>query len=154
MSKEESFPITSSDFLKTVDRVTFLTRVHHQRKGTDARSYDFSGWYMCQESEQTYERDFTLKAHQRLKLDCMWLRGIAGQIVIENRTDLVQKINPSIEETEETKKKILRVYIGDQPKGMIVRPRHTPLIVELDPTDHLELCSEYDIDVRVFILPR
>lgn len=148
--------ISSSDFLKTVDRITFIQKMHHQRKGKDAFSIELSGWYICEVSEQSYQRD-TVITKEKVPLDLGWLKDKPCTIVIQNVTGKNYPVNRSEEEKQELNQTNLRVLVGTclDPAEFTIRPGKIPFIGETKSSTQIILCAENgDVDVTITVLPR
>lgn len=153
---EKRINVTGANFLKTVDRVTYAGRLHHQHEGDDSVSFDFSGHSYCTEQEQPYKRMFKLTPNQLTKIDYGWLKDKAGLLVIENREGRSQKMNLTDEEIQEVQQKVLRIYFGsstDLPFA-VVRPGGIPFVAEMSSETAIELFSEYAISITIYVLPR
>lgn len=151
--------ITGSSFLKTVDRMTFVIKLHHQRNGEDADSFETSGWFFCDEKEQKYHRKMKLKKSQgHTKLDLGWLdAGYAGVVIIENVTGKANAVNLTEEELNQQKNSFLSVFVGNclDPAKFIVRPGKIPFMGETIPGTSITLFAENgDVDVSVTVFPR
>lgn len=92
-------------------RIVVVESVYHQRFGEDPEEVQSRFSRALESNEQLYKRQ--LKATEEWQpLDCGWLRGNVGMLVIANTEGQFLTPNPTDEEREALSKRVIEVAYG------------------------------------------
>lgn len=133
------------------DRVTIVEMVYHQQFNGQPFVFESKFSSTCEESEQPYQR-YTKVVEQWQPLDCGWLRGRAGVILICNEEGKNLPANPSEKEKFEIASRVVEIRHDGDKHSFIVPPKESIRIRTTDDAKLLVrcLCGPAKIALCVF----
>jgi hypothetical protein len=148
--------IPTKHSLQNQDRITAQFAIHHERWGFNPTSVQVQLSTFLEHKKQPYVRWLDDLNFDWQELEYGWLKPEqVGSVVIENRTTLGQHVNPTDEERDLHKNKIIQVSFNGMEEVVEVPPGGMPFIANLCGNKKLWLRAvAFPINSCVTIFPR
>lgn len=146
-------PITKAEPADIQDRLTIVERVYHQQYGQSPVSHESRYSVRLKTHEQPYLR-YATASEEWKPLDCGWLKGAAGMMVISNEAGKNTQVNLTDDEKKAVAAQVLEVLHDGDKYPMIIQPKES-IRIRTDNDDLLIIrCRKGTVRYSLFALAR
>lgn len=136
------------------NRETVVETVYHQVLGEEPTSLETRYNRDLESNEQVYERQAVATEEWKL-LDCGWLSGNVGLLVIRNEEGKSRQTNPTEAEKEELAKRVIEVcHLGSVLGGWFIPPSTSMRGYPSHPPSLRIRCLHGTAKYRLFLIPK
>jgi hypothetical protein len=145
--------IPNNGVLENTDRMTLITKVHFEHAGEVPVTVENATNFFLTTQEQPYIRRLRV-TEEFTSVDVSWLEDNVGLLAFDNRTGVVQRVNPTEEEKAILRKKTLLVCFGECEEGILVPAGMAQSILPVD-CKVIRIRSMHGIlDVNLYAFPK
>lgn len=124
----------------THDRITFGTDVVFEHERSQPEGFNSRAYHYLENREQAYIRKKLIK-EDLTPLEAGWISN-PGSFWIKNRAGEGKATNPSPEEKELDKKRVLRIYLDEGSQPLMLYPGEA-MYLRVGDLSRVRICSDY-----------